>query len=110
MIKKHAGWVLIVVTVLLVLMALCQTRTALWRPPSQDLRTGRQDNPPGGGSVLTGVRGCFVEGRVAPQCAQGTPRPPQCRNEDGNPNGWPCLWTDPDTGDLYFVSSREYWD
>ena len=33
---------------------------------------------------------------------------PQCAYEDGNPNGMPCLWVDPDTGDAYYVESENY--
>jgi hypothetical protein len=33
---------------------------------------------------------------------------PQCVYEDGNPNGQPCLWVDPDTGNAYYVASENY--
>lgn len=28
-----------------------------------------------------------------------------CAEEDGNPDGQPCMWTDPDTGRTFFVDS-----
>ncbi|MGV0811749.1 hypothetical protein ABQF34_07270 [Mycolicibacterium boenickei] len=31
-----------------------------------------------------------------------------CQYEDGNPDGLPCTWTDPDTGTRYWVSSENY--
>ena len=33
---------------------------------------------------------------------------PACQYEDGNPDGEPCFWTDPDTGRKYYVTSEEY--
>lgn len=33
---------------------------------------------------------------------------PTCANEDGNSDGKPCVWTDPDTGNKYVVDSSEY--
>lgn len=33
---------------------------------------------------------------------------PACQFEDGNPDGQPCQWTDPDTGRSYYVSSEAY--
>ncbi len=33
---------------------------------------------------------------------------PVCQYEDGNPDGQPCVWTDPDTGTEYDVSSENY--
>lgn len=35
---------------------------------------------------------------------------PTCRYEDGNPDGMPCVWTDPDTGNKYVNSSKNYRD
>lgn len=32
----------------------------------------------------------------------------RCQYEDGNPDGLPCIWTDPDTGDGYWVGSEDY--
>jgi len=29
--------------------------------------------------------------------------------EDGNPDGTECVWTDPDTGNPYYVDSSNYW-
>lgn len=31
-----------------------------------------------------------------------------CANEDGNVDGKPCLWADPDTGNRYYVTSDNY--
>lgn len=31
-----------------------------------------------------------------------------CQFEDGNVDGRPCQWTDPDTGRAYFVTSENY--
>lgn len=31
-----------------------------------------------------------------------------CLYEDGNPDGLPCNWTDPDTGRVYQVDGSEY--
>lgn len=33
---------------------------------------------------------------------------PACVYEDGNTNGQPCTWTDPDTGRQYWVDSANY--
>lgn len=33
---------------------------------------------------------------------------PACQYEDGNPNGKPCVWTDPDTGNTYVLDGSEY--
>jgi len=33
---------------------------------------------------------------------------PACAHEDGNPDGNPCWWTDPDTGTRYYVTSENY--
>lgn len=31
-----------------------------------------------------------------------------CQYEDGNPDGMPCMWIDPDSGEGYLVSSENY--
>ena len=31
-----------------------------------------------------------------------------CANEDGNPDGSPCVWVDPDTGNAFYVTSENY--
>ena len=31
-----------------------------------------------------------------------------CAFEDGNTDGLPCMWTDPDTGTAYYVDSSNY--
>ena len=31
-----------------------------------------------------------------------------CPYEDGDPDGTPCMWTDPDTGAQYYVNSDNY--
>lgn len=33
---------------------------------------------------------------------------PVCQYEDGNTDGKPCNWTDPDTGHAYYVDSSNY--
>ncbi|BBY60325.1 hypothetical protein [Mycolicibacterium sarraceniae] len=33
---------------------------------------------------------------------------PTCQQEDGNPDGAACAWTDPDTGTRYRVDSADY--
>lgn len=33
---------------------------------------------------------------------------PTCAYEDGNTNGLPCTWTDPDTGRAFYVDSANY--
>lgn len=33
---------------------------------------------------------------------------PQCQYEDGNEDGQPCMWTDPDTGRQFYVDSEGY--
>ncbi|WP_100514447.1 hypothetical protein [Mycobacteroides abscessus] len=33
---------------------------------------------------------------------------PVCQYEDGNTDGKPCNWTDPDTGTVYYVGSSNY--
>lgn len=35
-------------------------------------------------------------------------RLPQCAQEDGNVDGKPCLWIDPDTQGVYYVESENY--
>lgn len=33
---------------------------------------------------------------------------PMCHEEDGNTDGAPCVWVDPDTGTAYHVTSENY--
>ncbi|WP_160111017.1 hypothetical protein [Mycolicibacterium houstonense] len=33
---------------------------------------------------------------------------PVCAEEDGNINGQPCVWQDPDTAQLFYVTSENY--
>jgi hypothetical protein len=101
-------------------IASCHPATPTWIDP-KPLQSGVQPPNPGEGGVtqqqridasvaiLDGIAGCFVEGDepVAVECLEHAPR---CPYEDGDPSGWPCLWVDPDTGQPWFVSSREYWD
>lgn len=56
---------------------------------------------------------CRVEGApIAYECLEGLSEAQRtamtCPHEDGNPDGMPCFWVDPDTRDLYWVSSAEY--
>lgn len=41
-----------------------------------------------------------------------TPTPshalPACEHEDGNTDGAPCLWFDPDTGTAFYVGFEDY--
>lgn len=54
-----------------------------------------------------GISGCFVAGKpLAGECLEGNP--PLCPRKDGQPNGWPCIWVDPQTHELYYVDSRAY--
>lgn len=40
---------------------------------------------------------------------QATAAPlPQCQFEDGNEDGLPCAWVDPDTGKVFIVGSENY--
>lgn len=56
-----------------------------------------------------GIRGCFVAGRpLAAECMEA--HPPLCPDRRGQPNGWPCLWVDPGTGEIFYVDSSAYWD
>lgn len=32
----------------------------------------------------------------------------ECAEEDGNPDGRPCMWQDPDTARLFYVDSANY--
>ncbi|MGV9797410.1 hypothetical protein ACWDTP_05055 [Mycobacterium sp. NPDC003449] len=38
-----------------------------------------------------------------------TPLPP-CQYEDGNPDGQPCMWTSPRTGQSYYNDGSNYRD
>lgn len=33
---------------------------------------------------------------------------PACQYEDGNPDGLPCAWVDPHTGNVFIVTSENY--
>jgi hypothetical protein len=59
----------------------------------------------------------------APQCAgvsvDGVPlalcdgiavQYPRCAYEDGNPDGAPCVWVDPDTGNVFYNDGGNYRD
>lgn len=70
--------------------------------------TSRQSRDHGSATRTDGIAGCFVEGvPLAVECLEHAPR---CPYEDGDPSGWPCLWINPRTQLIYYVSSREYWD
>lgn len=45
--------------------------------------------------------GASIDGQPVALC---TP----CPYEDGSPDGQPCLWTDPDTGKVYYLESEAY--
>jgi hypothetical protein len=40
--------------------------------------------------------------------APHAPALPPCAHEDGNTDGRPCAWTDPDTGRSFYVTSENY--
>lgn len=97
-------------------MTLASCKPASWNNPPAPLHSGVQpaDPPLQSGrakrptAVLDGLAGCFVEGvPLAPECLEHAPR---CPYEDGDPSGWPCLWINPRTQKIYYVSSHEYWD
>lgn len=57
-------------------------------------------------STLTVALGVYVVPTTYPHAdAQSLPT---CEYEDGNTDGMPCNWTDPDTGTVYRVSSENY--
>lgn len=57
-------------------------------------------------STLTVALGVYVVPTTHPHAdAQSLPT---CEYEDGNTDGTPCNWTDPDTGTVYRVSSENY--
>lgn len=57
-------------------------------------------------STLTVALGVYVVPTTYPHAdAQSLPT---CEYEDGNTNGMPCNWTDPDTGTAYLVDSSNY--
>lgn len=55
---------------------------------------------------------CLVPGKIETWCISGmgdaAKEAIRCPHEDGNPNGQPCLWLDPDTRELYYVDSTQY--
>lgn len=57
-------------------------------------------------STLTVALGVCVAPTTHPHA--GAQPLPACEYEDGNTNGMPCEWTDPDTGKFYRVSSENY--
>lgn len=63
----------------------CDNGTPTPSPAPTGAQTARQDAPRGTGTALAA-----------------------CLYEDGNPDGVPCLWTDPGTGVVLWVTSSEY--
>ncbi|CPR33687.1 Uncharacterised protein [Mycobacteroides abscessus] len=57
-------------------------------------------------STLTVALGVYVVPTTHPHADARSL--PTCEYEDGNTNGMPCNWTDPDTGTAYLVSSENY--
>ena len=61
-------------------------------------------------TMLTGVITALIAVPTLTVDLRALERPsvPFCLYEDGNPNGKPCLWVDPDTGAMYHVESENY--
>lgn len=55
--------------------------------------------------LAVGVVGTVVAYSATPPAYQNLP---SCAHEDGNPDGKPCWWSDPDTGTRYYVTSENY--
>lgn len=75
----------------------------------------QQGTQPGGNPPLQhewGMGGCTDPngGPLSARCRDKLRTLPACRHEDGNPDGQPCLWTDPSSGggDVFYVDSGEY--
>lgn len=62
------------------------------------------------GTVLVGVITAAIAFPTLLVDVRALERPsiPFCLYEDGNPNGKPCLWVDPDTGAMWQVESEGY--
>lgn len=60
-----------------------------------------------GAGLLVGVALGIPAGLVMTASASAEPLA-ACAEEDGNPDGQPCMWTDPDTGRAFFVDSANY--
>lgn len=99
MTKSRILWGLLIITVGLVLAAVIGNETATWRRAPQPSQDAVQ--PPDGQESELGHSGA-VE---ASPWRSGLPR---CLHEDGNPDGRPCLWVDPRTGEIGYRSSSEY--
>lgn len=114
-IKERVLLAILLATVVTVVCSLMSNRLATWVEAPKPLRTGVQSPPPelprslDLGPVVTtdGIAGCFTpEVALAVECLE---RAPLCPYEDGDPSGWPCLWSDPGTGAVTYRDSREYW-
>lgn len=57
-------------------------------------------------STLTVALGVYVVPTLHPHADSGCAS--ACEYEDGNTDGMPCNWVDPDTGTVYRVSSENY--
>lgn len=63
------------------------------------------------GGLALALVGAIVGAGITAAAYPAAPRYeklPACVHEDGNPNGKPCWWTDPDTGTRYYVTSENY--
>ncbi len=49
-----------------------------------------------------------VAGTVAAAGIAHAAKIPFCTYEDGNANGKPCMWVDPATGNVFYVTSENY--
>lgn len=58
--------------------------------------------------VLIGLAVGVVGTAAAYPSAPKYEKLPTCVEEDGNTDGKPCWWTDPDTGTRYYVTSENY--
>lgn len=60
------------------------------------------------GLVAGAILGAGIAATVAYAVAPVYEKLPTCVNEDGNPDGKPCWWSDPNTGTKYYVTSENY--
>lgn len=58
-------------------------------------------------AIATLTVGAFWVGLPTAVEAHAQPLP-VCQYEDGNTDGKPCNWTDPDTGTVYYIGSENY--
>lgn len=71
-------------------------------PSGAAIATAAADKPPA--CDQADVTTCYWDAEVD----GGTVQLPGCAEEDGNVNGLPCLWRDPDTNAMFYVDSANY--